>query len=234
MQNNIVLKIGGSTLYDSNLEVNFDFLKKVKTWYMNAKGQYGKIALVVGGGGLSREMHDKISSSIGGEEYLHNIAMSVTHTNAALLQGYIEDADLFLPKTLGEAYEYLISDDSKALVSGGLKVGWSTDFDAAVFTDILDVDKVIKISDIDHVYTDNPETNGDAQPINDLTWDQYFKMFGITNGDRHKANVSMPVDTECAQFCERKDISFYICGGSRTESMDTVEQIMEEGTLIHP
>ena len=229
-----MLKVGGSTLYDSNLEVNFKLLQKVKDWYFNAKSRYGKIGIVVGGGNLSRDMHSKISSAVGGEEYLHNIAMSVTQTNAALVQGYIEDSALFLPQTLGDAYEHLVSDAPRYIVSGGLKSGWSTDFDAAVFADILDVDRVLKISDIDHVYTDDPETNADAQPINDMTWDQYFKLFGITNGDRHKANVSMPIDTECAQFCERKDLSFFVAGGSRVENMATIEQMLEEGTLIHP
>jgi uridylate kinase len=234
VESNIVLKIGGSILYDSNLEVNFKLLEKVKHWYIDSKNRYGKIGIVVGGGKLSRDMHSKISHAVGGEEYLHNIAMSVTQTNAALIQGYIEDEDLFLPQTLGDAYEYLMGDVPRYIVSGGLKSGWSTDFDAAVFADILDAERILKISDIAYVYTEDPEGNSNALPIKDMSWEQYFKQFGITNGDRHKANVSMPIDTECAQFCERKELSFYIAGGSRVENMENIEQILEEGTLIHP
>jgi uridylate kinase len=234
MQNNIVLKVGGSILYDSNLDVNLDILQKLKIWYSGAKQRYSKIVIVVGGGQLSRDMHKRIADSIGGEEYLHNIAMSVTQTNAALVQGFLEDSSMFLPKTLGDAYEYLMDGDSKNLVSGGLKSGWSTDFDAAVFADILDVDRVIKISNIDHVYTADPVKDNEAKPINDISWDEYFKLFNITNGDRHIPNSNIPIDTECAQFCDRKNISFYICGGQSIKIKQSLEQIMEDGSLIHP
>jgi uridylate kinase len=230
----IVLKIGGSMLYNNALEVNFDLLKKLKTWYYDNKERFNKIVIVVGGGELSRDMHKRISDRIGGEGYLHNIAMSVTQTNAALIQAYLEDPDIYLPKKLGDAYEFLMGDDSRYMVSGGLKVGWSTDMDAAVFTDILDVDYVYKISDVDHIYTDDPNSNPDAQPINDLTWDQYYEMFDILPGSEHTPNKNIPIDVECALFSKRKDVSFYICGGKSTKIKASLDHILEEGTLVHP
>lgn len=233
-KNSIVLKIGGSVLYNNALEVNFDLLKKLKVWYEKAKGRYSKIVIVVGGGQLSRGMQDRVSKDIGNEESLHNIAMSVTQTNAALVQAYLEDPDMYIPKRLGDAYEFLMDENSKYMVSGGLKAGWSTDMDAAVFADILDIDMVYKISKIDHIYTEDPEKNPNAQPINDLTWEQYFDLFNIVQGDSHRPNVSMPIDVECALFSERKDVTFYICGGVSTQTKASIEHILEEGSLVHP
>lgn len=233
MEKKIVLKIGGSVLYDDKLNVNFALLEKLKTWYTKALVEYEKIVLVTGGGMLSRDLQKKIEGSIEQKEYLHNIAMSVTQTNAALLQGYLEDPNAYIPKRLGDAYEFLAEDTNKTLISGGLKVGWSTDMDAAIFADMLDTDIVYKISNIDHVYDYDPANNPDAKPFEDLTWVEYAGLFNITDGDNHEANKNIPIDVTCAQFCLKKEISFFICGGRKLKEESSLEEILKVGTLIH-
>ncbi|HRY22624.1 MAG TPA: hypothetical protein P5311_02585, partial [Candidatus Dojkabacteria bacterium] len=94
MKSSIVLKIGGSVIYDNSLNVNQSLLDKLKDWYFRKKGDYQNIVIVVGGGSLSRDLQEKISRHIGGEEYLHSIGMSVTNTNANLLRAYIGDPEI--------------------------------------------------------------------------------------------------------------------------------------------
>lgn len=231
--NKIVLKIGGSTLFDQSLNINFQLLEKVKQWYWDILPSVEKIAIVVGGGYLSREIQAKMKGEVTDELALHTIAMQVTQTNAALVQGYINDVYSYLPKKLGDAYEFLKDPKGKTLISGGLKVGWSTDMDAAVFANILDVEKVLKLSNIDYVYDSDPDTNPNALPIKDLIWKEYFKLAGISDGDGHIANKSMPIDATCAQFCAKKNISFFICGGKNLTEKETIDEIVLEGTLIH-
>jgi len=190
--------------------------------------------MIVGGGSLSRDLQKKISTSVGGEEYLHNIGMSVTQTNAAIIQGYIEDPNIYLPKRLGDAYEFLWEEGKKTILSGGLKVGWSTDMDAAVFADILGVDKVYKISNVSHIYEEDPDLNPNAPLIKDLSWDQYFDLFNILEDSVHKANNSIPIDIECARFCFSKGISFFLSGGKYIYEKSNIKDILTEGTLIHP
>jgi uridylate kinase len=233
MEESFILKIGGSVLYDNNLDVNFDLLKKLKTWYYENKGKYEKIVIVTGGGNLSRDLQKKIAGAIGGEDYLNNIAMSVTQTNAAMIQGYLEDPDAYIPKRLGDAYEYLEGEGAKVLISGGLKVGWSTDMDAAIYADMLDTNKVSKISDIDHVYDSDPDINPKAQLFKDLTWEEYFHLFNIFEGENHEANENIPIDVICAQFCSKKGISFFISGGKHLTERSSIEEILKEGTNIH-
>jgi len=234
MGENFVLKIGGSVMYDNSLNVNEALLAKVKNWYMNERKNYKKVAMVVGGGSLSRDMQEKISSSVGGEESLHNIAMSVTQTNAAILQGYLEDMDIFLPKKLGDAYEFLMEENQKTLLSGGLKIGWSTDMDAAIYADILGVKTVYKISNVEFLYEADPKTEINTRPILDISWEEYFKLFNIVDGDNHVANESIPIDVNCAQFCAKKGISFFLCGGKYIQEKESVQEILKAGTLIHP
>ncbi len=234
VEKRIVLKIGGSVMYDENLNINFNLLNKVKNWYYRNKSEYSKIVMVVGGGNLSRELQKKVSGNIDNESNLHNIAMTVTQTSAALLQAFINDPNIYIPKKIGDAYEFLWEEGTQTLVSGGLRVGWSTDMDASVFADILSVNRVLKISDIDYLYDKDPKINPDSKIIKDISWNQYFKLFSISEEDNHTANMNIPIDKECSKFSAKKNISFFICGGINLKNKEYLEDILSEGTLLHP
>lgn len=234
MQKNIILKIGGSIFYDDSLNINKQALEKIKAWYLRNKEIYLKIVMVVGGGQLSRQLQKKVKKEIKEEKYLHGIGMSATHTSAALLKGYIEDSDIYIPKSLGDAYEYLVEEENKVLVSGGLKVGWSTDMDAAAFADMLDEDRVYKISDINYIYDKDPKKHAGARPVRDLSWKEYFDLFNIDEDSEHIANTNIPIDVECAKFCSNKKISFFISGGKSIYQEESLEKVLEDGTLVHP
>jgi len=230
----IVLKIGGSILYKDNQDINFDILGKLKGWYVGNREQFQKVVLITGGGAMSRHLQEKMKGNIANEHALHNIAMSVTQTSAELLAGYLGDKNILIPKRLGDAYEHLVKEGPGTIVSGGLKAGWSTDMDAVVFSDILQERRVFKISDIDYIYDKDPEKFPDAKPIKDMSWDDYFELFSITENDVHKANTSIPIDRECANFSKNKGLSFFVCGGKNIQGDKGLSAIFSDGTLVHP
>lgn len=233
MKKDIVLKVGGSILYDHLLNINFDLFKRIKSWYIANKEDYNHIILVVGGGGLSRNMEDKVSESIKDTDGIHSVAMSITQTNATILAAYIKDKDIFVPKTLGDAYEFLKANDKGYMISGGLKVGWSTDMDSAVFADTLCIDRVFKVSNVDYIYDKDPKEFFDAKPIRDMTWKEYFKMFSILPNDEHVPNKHIPVDAKCSLFCEKKNLSFNVTGGKILYEVEDLNAILKKGTFIH-
>jgi uridylate kinase len=234
MKKSVIFKIGGSVIYDKSLNINKDLLAKVKDWYSRLRDTYEKRVMVVGGGSLSRELQNKIADSVGGEEYLHSIGMSVTQTNANILKAYIDDPEIYVPKRLGDAYELLMANESITMVCGGLKVGWSTDMDAALFADILNESKIYKISNIDYIYDKDPNVEDDAQPIKDMTWHEYFELFNIQEDSMHTPNHNIPIDVECAVFCNKKGISLWLAGGKSITKGETFEDILSEGTLVYP
>lgn len=233
MKKDIVLKVGGSILYDHLLNINFELFEKVKRWYFDNKDSYNRIVLVTGGGGLSRDMEGKVSEYIKDVDSVHDIAMSITQTNSIILASYIGDKDVYVPRTLGDAYEYLNSSETGNMISGGLKVGWSTDMDAAVFADILHTKRVYKVSNVDYIYNKDPKEFFDAQPIRDITWDEYFKMFSIVPETDHIPNSHIPVDAKCSMFCKKKGISYHVTGGKLLHEIEDLDGILREGTFIH-
>ena len=234
MNKGIVIKVGGSILYNNDLEVNVRFIKQLKEWYNSSVKEYSKIVLVVGGGKLSRFIQGKVHENVEEDDHLHQVGMSVTQVNASVLCGCLGDTDIYIPRGLGDAYEYLKNEERVRMVSGGLKVGWSTDLDAAVFADALNIDRVFKISDIDFLYSSNPKENPEAQPLKDVSWEEYFKIFGITKDSKHTPNSHIPIDSQCAQFADKKGIGIHISGGKKLEENTKLEELFQGGSYIHP
>ncbi|MCK9368686.1 hypothetical protein M0R04_01790 [Candidatus Dojkabacteria bacterium] len=231
----MVIKVGGSLFYNEKLEINEKVLGYVKKWYEEYKSKLDNIVFVTGGGRLSRDIGEKVKSFAKFEGDVHSVAMEATQLNAQVLKAYLNDQTIFTPQRLGDAYEYLIEDgDGKTMVSGGLKHGWSTDMDAAIFADILKEKKVYKLTDVEGVYTEDPKKNPNASIIEDITWGEFMKKFGISKSSKHLPNLHVPVSAESAVFCETKGITMYIAGGKNIHNNGGLETVFESGTKIHP
>jgi uridylate kinase len=233
MGRRIIIKVGGSLLYDEGMQLNIGVLDMIKEWYKRKKKEYDLIVIVVGGGRLSREVGTIVKKHIRNVRDVHSVAMELTQTNAYILKGYFGDKEIFNPESLGDAYEFLMGGKG-VMISGGLKHGWSTDMDAAIFADVIGERKVYKLSDIDGLYTQDPKNNPKAKLILDIKWEKYRKMFGIGNkNDEHTPNLHIPISAECSLFAENKKIAFWVSGGSTFKSKRKLDSVFESGTHIH-
>lgn len=232
----MVVKIGGSLMYTSRFDINGATLAKIKGWYVKNKEKIDNIVLVTGGGKLSRELGGQVKEQTKADSLVHNVAMEATQVNSHILKAYIGDNEVYVPAKLGDAYEYLIDNDSKKrfMISGGLKCGWSTDMDAAVFADILKEKIFYKLSDVEGVYTKDPNEYSNAEMIKDISWKDYMKMFHISAKTDHKPNMHIPISSETAIFCEAKGVSVFVSGGRNIRDNADISNVFETGTLIHP
>lgn len=229
----LVLKIGGSLLYNDDLRLNELFLSKFKDWYDKYSKGFDKLAIAVGGGKLSRQVGSNLRGLVAGNN-LHGVAMQITQVNAEIVKGYLKDEGIYIPQTLKEALIELERPSNVRLISGGLKEGWSTDMDAAVFADGIGVKRVYKLSNVEGVYTSDPRKDNNATLIEDITWYDFFEKFNISVNDTHMPNVNTPVSVETAIFCRKKEITFYVAGGKNIYEIDMLEKVFESGTRIHP
>jgi uridylate kinase len=230
-----VIKIGGSLLYDNELQINKAFLFKLLKWYEKARKEYKHIVIVTGGGKISRHLTDQIKTIVPRDEILHRIGMEATRMNSEILRGFLNDEDIYIPKSLGDAFEYVLTEESGVLVTGGHKVGWSSDMDAAVFADVLGTKEFYKLSNIDYVYNEDPNVNPDALPIKDITWQKYMNDFGILPGmSQHTPGLSVPVGGFASQFCAQKGVTINLSGGASLEGDVALEDILGMGSKIHP
>jgi len=231
----IVFKVGGSLLYDDKLKLQVDLLAKVRTWYYEKKDEYSKIVIFVGGGKLSRWLGGQVREYDKNVVNQHGIGLHANILNAQILKSLIGDEDISAPSELGKVFEHILDEDIKTVIAGGLKKGWSTDMDISFIGDMLGLDKVYKLSEIDRIYTADPDLDRNAKPIEKMTWEEYYKLFGIVEGvSKHQPNQNLPIDFECAQFSKRKKIVFFVSGGKDLHEKKGLGEVFEAGTMVYP
>lgn len=66
------------------------------------------------------------------------------------------------------------------LVAAGWKPGFSTDFDAVMLAERFGADTVVNLSNIAQVYTADPRTDKNAQPMEEVSWEEFRAIVGDT------------------------------------------------------
>jgi uridylate kinase len=229
--NGIVVKIGGSLLYDDDLNFNVPFLEEIVDWY-NRQTQYDFVVFVVGGGKISRFVLNQVRDKINLEGPKHLVGMNMTQVNASIVFGMLNDTQASYFDSLEELYKAFEEPEIKGAVIGGVVEGWSTDMDAAAIANELGIDIVYKLTNIDYIYSADPSKDEYAKPYESMTWDEYIQLFKEQIGQKHEPGMNAPIDIQCATFCMENDIDFKISGGHLLTQGKKFEEILQSGTLV--
>lgn len=226
--NTAVIKLGGSVFYDDDLKINVSFLQRVVDWFENQK-EYESIVFVIGGGRLSRFLLSQVGDKIFTDPPKHRVGIKVSHVNATIFVGLFNDNKVKYFDSISSLTNEVKSSLVNAAAIGGVVEGWSTDMVAATIAQELGVKQVTKISNIDYIYSSDPNLDKEAKPFEEIGWKEYIEIFNNQIGKKHKPNMSAPIDIECSLFCKEKGISFRVSGGNLEKDF---EQLLKSGTLV--
>ncbi|MGL1890538.1 MAG: UMP kinase [Spirochaetaceae bacterium] len=177
MDNIQILDLGGSIVAPDHIDTNF--IKEFKDFLVNwlEADQSRKAILIIGGGGAARKYQSAYreidKSPIHEEEDW--IGIAATRLNGQLLKGvfrdYCKDELIIDPENQGEF-------KGRVMVAAGWKPGFSTDYDSVILAKRFGAKTVLSLSNIAKIYTDDPKTNPDAEPVDSMSWDEYKKLCG--------------------------------------------------------
>ncbi len=174
----IILKISGEALKDNNENVSKKNLNTVFEIINLLKNDH-QIGIVIGGGnffrGRSHEDMDKVTRD--------TIGMLGTIINALYVKDYLENKNIksivstpFQFPNLIQNYE---NEELKDLYNKGYIIifgggvgqsGYSTDSGTILARDILDADLIIKMTNVDGIYNNDPKTNRDTKKFDYLSY----------------------------------------------------------------
>ena len=162
-----------------------------------------RFIFVVGGGGPARAWQKAYREVSGGgsDEQADWIGIMATRLNAQLLKAILGDwctQDIVIDPSQVNPFV------GRVLVAAGWKPGFSTDYDAVLLAERFQADRVINLSNIAKVYTDDPRTNPDAKPIDSISWADFRAIVGEEwapgknvpfdpVASRHAAKIGLPV-----------------------------------------
>lgn len=208
----IVLSVGGSLIVPDDVAVSF--LKTFHAFISQQTAASGRRFIIAPGGGKTSRRYASALQEFVSDAAAHDrLGIAACSLNGALLSELFKDNDSVLVRPDPELYEPGASSDRVA-VRTAIKHGAS---------------KVINLSNISHVYTDDPNTNPDAQKITSISWADFRKLIP----KEWTPNLSSPFDPEAAKLAEQHNITVATIHG---QHLDEVEKFLQgepfEGTVI--
>jgi len=220
----IVISIGGSLLTRELTPENFqkyaDVLKRLKN-----KGH--KLVVVCGGGKISREYRDIAKHFTKDNVLLDWIGIQATHLNAfTLIAALGKDAYSVSLRTPQEVKKNL---KDKILVCGGNLPGSSTGYDAALFAQAIKADLLIKVSDVDGVYSADPDLDPNAKKFDKLTHDEFLNI--IEQNPQTPGEYRL-FDLKATRLIKKNKIKTIFINGTDPEEIVRAVEGKHHGTVI--
>lgn len=225
-KNPIILSVGGS-LVVPNGGPDAHFLKQLDKLVSTEVKKGSKVVIVVGGGKTARHYIDaarkvhKVTA-----EDLDWLGIHATRLNGHLLRTIFRKF----------AHPVVVSNPTRVpkkwkgsiLIAAGWKPGWSTDYVACRIAKRLGVNSVINASNIDYVYSADPNKDKKAKPLVEMRWIDYRKMIG----DRWDPGLSLPFDPVASKFCHRNKIEVAVVNGNTVNLKKLIDGKEFKGTIL--
>jgi len=204
----IIISLGGSLVVPNEIDV--EFLKSFKLClekYFDKK----RFFVIVGGGKIAR-IYQKALLEFGAKPADRDwVGINVTKLNAQILK-------------------QVFANNSKSIIIGhGTKPGHSTDYVAVLTAKKYKAKTIINLSNIDYVYSKDPNQFSDAKIIKETTWQEFTKIVG----DKWTPGENKPFDPIASKMAQKLGLKVIIVNGHKLDNLDNILNDKEFiGTVI--
>ncbi|PIE97523.1 MAG: UMP kinase [Treponema sp.] len=227
-----VLSVGGSIVAPEKPDIEFltSFSKVIREWLQEDSTR--KIILVIGGGGPARayqKAYREVCKAFSTESINDEadwIGITATYLNAQLIKAIFSD---LCPNPVVYNPTEVSIFSGQVLVASGWKPGFSTDNDAVLLAERFSADRVVNLSNIAKVYTDDPNTNPNAKPIDSISWDDFIKIVGTD----WIPGKNLPFDPIASARAKKMGLEVICAAGKNIENLKAILNNKKfEGTKI--
>lgn len=221
----VVFKIGGHllTIEPGATEIS-EYVKVLK----KIRNERHQVAVVIGGGEKARSYVNAARNLGADEASCDQIGIEVARLNAELfILGVGEDAYPTPPRNIPELKNALQTE--KIVVLGGLTPGHSTDAVAAIVAEIMKAELLVRLTDVDGVYTDDPKTNPNAKKIDVISVKDLLKM---AISKKYWAGGYKLIDPVAIKIIQRSKIPTRIVDGRDPKNLKKALGQEKIGTLV--
>jgi uridylate kinase len=207
----VVLSLGGSILVPE--EIDMVFLAGFRDLVLNMDRK--RFIVICGGGRVCRKYQDAAKGvGIASKSDLDWIGIRATRLNAELVRAVFGES----------AYEHVVQDpdeeietEKRVIVGAGFRPGSSTDLRAVQLAERMNAGRVINMSNIDHVYSGDPNKDPNARKLEALSWLEFQELVG----EEWVPGMNAPFDPIASREAQRAGIMVVIIGNS-LENLDKV------------
>jgi uridylate kinase len=217
-----VLRIGGSVLGSPpSAKVVSAYAGVITT--LNFEGH--SVAVVVGGGEISRE-YIRSAAGMGLSTYQQDtVAIHASRLNARLVAMKLGGVSS-VPTSIDGMLQRLAR--NRVAVMGGLKPGITTDTVAAIVAAKWRADILVKASDQNGIYTEDPRVNKKAKKLDRLT---YEKMKQILGGS-HRPGIHSIIDPVAVDQLVESRVKLVVLNGADAKGVIKAIHGEKIGTVV--
>jgi uridylate kinase len=214
-----VISLGGSIIAPDGVDEGFlkEFIGLIRE--LLEKDEKRRFILVTGGGGPARswqKAYRNVSAETTGcglnNEQADWIGIMATRLNAQLIKAALGDLCTQDVVTNPTQVGPLVG---RVLVAAGWKPGFSSDYDAVLLAERFQADRVINLSNIERVYTDDPRTNPGAKPIDFISWADFRALVG----DEWVPGKNVPFDPVASRHAAKIGIQVICAAGRNSDNL---------------
>ena len=221
----IVLSLGGSLVNPGTPDTQY-----VASLVRLLSGMKYKFGIVVGGGKLARQYAEEARRKGGNEFEADEAAIKATKKNAQVVIDAIKKGvNLKVCETFEDARKQ--SAKHKFVVMGGTIPGITTDSDAVLLAECLGAKRVLNLSNIDGVYSDNPVRNHDAKKFSRMNYAQMIDLAG--KNDMRTAGTHFVFDFLACKLIARSKIeAHFVHGKNLLDVRKAIDGKPHGGTVV--
>jgi len=221
----LVIRIGGSVVASP---FNPELMNAYAELLLNLQQKGHYVAVVVGGGSLSRELI-AVAKAMGLEETAQDeVAISVSRLAAQLMLLKLNrESALSVPVTVEAAAKRV--EEGGIAIMGGLKPGMTTDTVAALVAERIHADLLVKATDVEGVFDKDPKKHRDAIKFSSLRYDELPAIF---EKKRHEAGIHQVIDPEAIGILKKAKVKTVVVNGFKPENVLAAVKGKRIGTVI--
>jgi len=210
----IVMSVGGSLIVPNGIDTSF--LSTLKTFITDQTTNHGRRFIMIAGGGRTARNYQDAAAAVTDltSDDLDWMGIHATRLNGHLLRTVFRDIAHPVMITNPDDVQD-IPGEPLVVVASGYRPGCSTDLRAVQIAQLVNASKVINLSNIDYVYTADPNTNPDATKIERSTWAE-FRALIPADWD---PGMSAPFDPIAAKAADEASIEVAIINGLKPEAL---------------
>ena len=231
VEEKIIMKIGGSLLFDSDMQVRkeniFSFIDFIKNKVEKIE------AVVIGGGKLARLFISVVTSKKSNQAIGDLFGIKVSRLNALTLATLAGSRVAYqaIPTSIEEVLRVKSLLPDKIMFLGGLEVGQSTTSVACEVAEALGTRMLVIGTDVDGIYTKDPDAYPDAEKLDEVTLAELRKILGIDGGENQAAGEYRILDAVSSSIIMRSGLRVRVVKGD-VEVLEAAIKGGDVGTLI--
>lgn len=214
----VVLRIGGSVLVPE--DVDRKVVKVIVREVKKVKKEH-TLFVVVGGGRTARKYIETARDYTVLEDSLDLLGISASRMNALLLAVCLGDSEVI--EEVNDVFK-----TEKTPVLGGTVPGQTTDTVAASVAEMVGADLMVKVTNVDGIYTADPKKDKNAEKIPKMSFDDLEKFCK----KRFEAGLSSVIDPVAAEIIRRNRLKVVVIGREDLEDLLKVIGGTHSGTVI--